>query len=93
MSLEAILSKVAVKRECLVEPVMIDQGETGAVDKTKLFVVVPCENRFRGAFDGVANTKDSNSRLIELSHELDRHMVADFETDQGVGFAQDEIRC
>ena len=71
MSFEAVLSKVSVKCESLVELVMIDQGEAGAVDKTKLFVVVSGKNRFRRAFDGLGYTKNFDPRLIETLHEFD----------------------
>jgi len=40
MSFEAILAEVAVKCESVVEPVMIDQREAGAIDKAKFLVVV-----------------------------------------------------
>ena len=93
MSFEAILSEVAVKSESVVEPVMIDQREAGAIDKAKFFVVVSCENRLRGVFDGLGHTEDFNPRLIETFHEFNRRVVADFEADQSVGFGEDEIRC
>ena len=93
MSFEAVLSKVAVKCESLVEPVMIDQREACAIDKTELFVVVSDEDRFRRVFDGLGYTKNFNSRLIETFHEFDCRIVPDFEADQRVGFGEDEIRC
>ncbi len=93
MSFAAILSEVAVKSESMIEPVMIDRREAGAIDKAKLFVVVACEYRLCRVFDGVAHTKDFDSRLIETFHEFDRRMVADFEADQRIGFSEDEIRC
>ena len=93
MSFEAILSEVAVKGESMIKPVMIDQREAGAIDKAEFFVVVACENRLSGVFDGLGHTKDFNPRLIETFHEFDRRMVADFEADQRVGFGEDEIRC
>ncbi len=93
MSFEAILSKVSVKRKSVGEPVMIDQREAGAIDKAKLLVVVACKNRLRGVFDGLGHTEDFNPRLIETFHEFNRHVVADFEADQRIGFGEDEIRC
>ena len=93
MSFEAILSEVAIKCESVVEPVMIDQREAGAIDKAKLLVVVACENRLCRVFDGLGHTKDFNPRLIETFHEINRRIVADFEADQRVGFSEDEIRC
>ena len=93
MSFEAILAEVAVKCESVIEPVMIDQREAGAIDKAKFFVVVSCENRLRGVFDGLGHTEDFNPRLIETFHEFNRRTVADFEADQRVGFGEDEIRC
>ena len=63
MSFEAILSEVAVKSESMIKPVMIDRREAGAIDKAKRFVVVACEYRFWGVFDGVTCTKDFDSRL------------------------------
>lgn len=93
MSFEAILAAVAVKCERLVDPMMIDQGEAGAVDKAKLLVIVSGEDRFGRAFNGLAYTKNPDTRLIESFHEFDRRIVADFEADQGIGFSKDKIRC
>lgn len=93
MSFEAILSEVAVKGENLIEPVMVDQCEAGAIDKTKLFVAVPHEDRFRRVFDGLVHTEDFNARLIESFHEFNRRSVADFEADQRIGFGENEVRC
>ena len=44
-SFKAILAEVAVKGESVIEPVMIDQSEAGAIDETKVFVIVSDENR------------------------------------------------
>jgi len=93
MSFEAILSEVTVKCESVVEPVMFDQREAGAIDEAKFLVVVACENRLCRVFDGFVHTEDFDSRLIETFHEFNRRIVADFETDQGVGFGENEIRC
>ena len=93
MAFEAILSKVAVKCESLVVPVMIDQREAGAIDKTELFVVVSGKDRFRGVFDGLGYTKNFSPRLIETFHEFNCRTVTDFEADQCVSLGEDEIRC
>ena len=93
MSFEAILSEVAVECESVVESVIIDQREAGAIDKTEVFVIVAYENRLRRVFDGFAHTEDFEPRLIESFHELNRRIVADFEANQRVGFGEDEIRC
>ena len=91
MSFEAILSEV--KSESMIKPVMIDQRETGAIDKAKFFVVVSHKNRPCRVFDGVAHMEDFDPGLIETFHESNRRVVADFEADQSVGFGKDEIRC
>jgi hypothetical protein len=93
MSFEAILSEVAVKSECMIKPVMIDQREAGAIYKAKVFVIVAYENRLRRVFDGLGYTNHFDPGLIETFHEFNARIVADFEADQGVSFAKDEIRC
>lgn len=93
MSFETILSEVAVKSESMIKPVMIDRREAGAIDKAKLFVVVACENRLCHVLDGLGHTEDFDARLIEPFHEFDRRIVADFESDQRIGFSEDKIRC
>ena len=93
MFFEAILSEVAVKCESVIELVMIDQRKARAIDKTKFFVVVSCENRLCRVFNGLAHPEDFNPRLVELFHEFNRCVVADFEADQRIGFGEDEIRC
>jgi len=93
VSFEAILSEVAVKREGLVEAMMIDQGETDAIDKAEFFVAITHENRLGGLFDRLAHAQHFDPRRLETSHEVDRGLVADFEAGQRVGFAKDVIRC
>lgn len=93
MSFEAILPEVAVKGESVIEPVLIDQREAGAVDEAELFIVVADENRLCGVLDGLGHTENPNSRLIETSQEFDRGVMANFETDESIGFGEDEIRC
>jgi len=91
--LETILSEMAVERKSLVEPLMIDQSETRAVDKTKIFVIVSHENRLGCLLDRLCHSKDFDLRLIEPCHEVNGRIVTDLEADQGVGFGEDEIRC
>ena len=91
--LETILSKIAVESEGVVEPLMINQGETRAIDKTKVFVIVSHENRLGCLLDRLCHSKDFDLRLIEPFHEFNGRMVADLEADQSVGFGEDEIRC
>ena len=93
MSFEAILSEVAVEGEGLIEFVMIDQGEAGAIDKAEFFVVIARENHLGGMFDGLVHAQDFNTRLVESSHEVDRCLVADLEADQRIGFGKDVVRC
>ena len=93
MFFEVILSEVAVKCDSVVEPMMIDQREAGAIDEAEFFVVVSCENRLCRVFNGLAHPEDFNPRLIELFHEFNRCVVADFEADQRIGFGENEIRC
>lgn len=93
MSFEAILSEVAVKSESVIEPVMIDEGKAGAIDKAELFVVVAYENSLGRVFDGLGHTENFDLRLIETFQKFNRRAVADFEADQRKGFGQDEIRC
>ena len=84
---------MAVKSESMINPVMIDQREAGAIDKAEFFVIVARENRLSGVFNDVAHTNDFNPCLIETFHEFNCRRVADFETDQRVSFGKDEIRC
>ena len=92
MPLKAILAEVRVERESLVEPVMIDQSETRAIDKTKVFVVVSHEDRLGCLLDRLCHSEDFDLRVIETFHEVDGCMVADLEADQSVSFGEDEIR-
>ncbi len=92
MSFETILSEVVVESENVVESRMIDQSEAGAIDKTKVFVVVPDEDRRGGLLDRLGHSKGFDCRLIEPFHEINGRMVADPEADQSVGFGEDEIR-
>ena len=77
----------------MINPVMIDQREAGAIDKAEFFVVVAYENRPCRLFDSLGHTKDLYPRRVETFHEFDSRTVADFEADQRVGFGEDKIRC
>jgi hypothetical protein len=90
---ETVLAEVAVKGETGIEPLMIDQGEAGAIDETEVFVVVAHENRFGRLLDRFRHSKCFNPRPIEAFHKFNGGMVADLEADQRVSFAEDEIRC
>jgi len=93
MSFETILPEVAVKGESVVEPVLIDQREAGAVDEAELFIVVADENRLGELFYGLGHAEYPNRRLIETSQKFDRGIMVNFETDESVGFGEDEVRC
>ena len=90
---ETILAKVAVKSESVIEPVMIDQSEAGAIDETKVFVIVSVENRLGCLFILFSDSKRLDLRPIETFHKLNGGTVADLKSDQCVSFAKDEIRC
>ena len=90
---ETVLAEVAVKGETGIEPLMIDQGEAGAIDETEVFVVIAHENRFGRLLDRFRHSKCFNPRPIEALHKFNGGMVADLEADQRVSFAEDEIRC
>lgn len=90
---ETELAEVAVKGESVIEPVMIDQSEAGAIDETEVFVVVAQENRFGRLFDRFRDSNRLDLRPIEALHKFNGRWVADLEADQRVSFAKDEIRC
>jgi hypothetical protein len=93
MPLETILSEMAVERKSVVEPLLIDQSEAGAINETEFFVIVSHEDRLGCLLDRLCHSKDFDLRLIEPFHEFNGRMVADLEADQSVGFGEDEIRC
>ena len=90
---EAILAEMGVKGKSMVESVMIDQSKARAVNKTKIFVVVSCENRLGSLFNRLANMKHSDSGLVKRSHEFGGVSVTDSGADQGIGLGEDKIGC
>ena len=92
-SFKAILAEVAVKGESVIEPVMIDQSEAGAIDETKVFVIVSDENRLGCLFILFGGSKRLDPGPIETFHKLNGGRVADLKADQRVSFAKDKIRC
>ena len=84
MSLETILAEVAIEGESMIDPVMVDQSEAGAIDKAKVFVIVSNENR-------LANTKNFDAALIERLYECDSGFVTDFEANQSARLGEDKI--
>jgi hypothetical protein len=88
---EAILAEMGIKGENMVESVMINQNEAGAIDKAKVFVVVPDENRLGRLFIRFAGTKYSDASPLESLHKLDSRAVADFGANERVGFGKDTL--
>lgn len=83
---------MGIKGESMIESVMINQGKTGAVNKTEVFVVVSFENRLGGLFNRSTDMQHSDSALVKRCHEFGRGVVADSEADQSVGFGENEVR-
>ena len=91
MSLETILAEVAIEGESMIDPVMVDQSEAGAIDKAKVFVIVSNENRLGRLFNRLANTKNFDAALIERLYECDSGFVTDFEANQSARLGEDKI--
>jgi hypothetical protein len=88
---EAILAEMGIKGESLVESVMVNQNETGAIDEAKVFVVVPNENHLGRLLICFADTNYSDASLVESLHKLDSRMVADFGANESIGFGKDKV--
>jgi hypothetical protein len=90
---EAILMKMGIKGESMVESVMVNQNETGAIHEAKIFVIVPDENRFGRLLNCFAHTNYFDATLVESLHKLDGRSVADLGANESVGFGKDKVRC
>ncbi len=75
----------------MVESVLVDQSEAGAIDKAKILVIVPHKNRLGGLIIRFANAKRSDPGLIKTLHEFDGRLVTDFEANQSVGLGEDKV--
>ena len=84
---------MAIEGESMVEFVMVDQSKARAVNKTKIFVVVSCENRLGSLFNRLANMKHSDSGRVKGPHEFGGVSVTDSGADQGIGLGEDKIGC
>ena len=93
VSFETILAEVGVEGKSMVESVMINQSEAGAIDKAKVLVIVPDENCLSCLFIRFADTKYSYASLVESLHKLDSRTVTDFGANQGIGLREDKVRC
>ena len=89
MPLEAVLVEVTIKGDSMIEPMIVDQSETGAIDEAEVFVIISNENQLRCLFNRLANAKnfDAGERL----HEFDGGSMTDFEADQAIGLGENEI--
>ena len=89
MPLEAVLAEVAIKRESMIESMIVDQSETSAIDEAEVFVIISDENHLRRLFSRLVNAKnfDAGERL----HEFDGGSMTDFETDHDIGLGDDKI--
>ena len=90
-SFEAVLVKVAIEGESMVESMMVDQSKAGAVNEAKIFVFVSNENRLGRLFNRFANTKNLDAGLVERLHEFNGRLVTEFEANQCVGLGENEI--
>ena len=88
MPLEAVLAKVSIKSESIIESVIIDQSKAGAIDEAEVFVIVAHENCLGRLFIRFADAQRFDSRPVESSHEFDSRRVTDSEPNKGVGLGQ-----
>jgi hypothetical protein len=72
---ETELAKVAIEGESMVESMMVDQSKAGAVNETKIFVIVSDENRLGRLFNRFADTKNLDAGLVERLHEFNSRLV------------------
>ena len=82
---EAVLTEVAVEGESVIESMMVDQSKAGAIDKAKVFVIIPYKDRLGRLFDRFANTKKLDAGLVESLHEFNGRSVTNFEANQCAG--------
>jgi hypothetical protein len=62
---------MSIESESMIESVMVDQSETGAIDITKVFIIVPCEDCFGGFLNRFSDAEKSEAAFVETIHELD----------------------
>ena len=91
VSLEAILAKVSIKSENMIECMIIDQSKAGAIDEAEILVMVAHENRLGRLFIRFADTKRFDSRPVKPSHEFDSRRVTDPEPNKGVGLGENKV--
>ena len=89
MPLEAVLVEVTIKGESMIEPMIVKQSETSAIDEAEVFVIISNENQLRRLFNRLANAK--NFDAAERLHEFDGGSMTDFEADQAIGLGENEI--
>ena len=82
---ETVLTEVPVEGESVIESMMVDQSEAGAIDKAKVFVIISYKNRLGRLFDRFANTKNLDAGLVESLHEFNGRLVTDLEANQCAG--------
>jgi hypothetical protein len=87
--LEAVLVEVTIKGESMIEPMIVDQSETSAIDEAEVFVIISNENQLRRLFNRLANAK--NFDAAERLYEFDGGSMTDFEADQAIGLGENEI--
>jgi hypothetical protein len=88
---EAILTEMGIKGESMVDSVVVNQNETGAIDEAKVFITVPNENRLGRLLICFADTSYSDVTLVESLHKLDGRSVADLGANESVGFGKDKV--
>jgi hypothetical protein len=63
----------------MIELMVIDQRETRAIDKAKVFIIVADKDHLRGLFNCIVYAKYFDSRPVERVDKFDGGFVADFE--------------
>lgn len=82
-----------IEGEGMVESMIVNQSKAGAINKAKVFVVIPCKNRLGCFVNRLTDTENLNPRLVKTLHEFDGRSVTDFGADQGIGLREDKIGC
>ena len=70
---------------------MVYRNEAGSIDKAKVFVIVPDENRLGRLFIRFNDTKYSDAALVESLHKLDGRAVANFGANERVRFGKNRV--
>jgi len=90
-ALEAILGKVTIKTQDMIQLMMVNEGEAGAINKAKLFIGIFNENCFCFLLNLPSHIKDLYVSFGKVLHKGNSTAMSCACTNECISFSENKI--